>query len=197
MIGNDIVDLAQARRESNWQRKGFLNKLFTAHEQHLIRTALDPDRMVWTLWSMKESVYKLVVRETGRRFFAPLQFACQLNTPLSVRTEGHVFYHNPYRTTSFGTDQYVSSVAIATGTVQAKNQVIVRFEQADYQHQHRVIREAVQRHGATHWSVSESQIQIQQDALGVPLLVVNYPFGKPVYKPISLSHHGHYGAFVL
>ena len=29
MIGNDVIDLQQSRQESNWQRKGFLEKLFT------------------------------------------------------------------------------------------------------------------------------------------------------------------------
>jgi hypothetical protein len=33
MIGNDVVDLALAQKESNWKRKGFLNKLFTSVEQ--------------------------------------------------------------------------------------------------------------------------------------------------------------------
>ena len=39
MIGNDIIDLAFARKESNWQRPGFLNKIFTPDEQWLIANA--------------------------------------------------------------------------------------------------------------------------------------------------------------
>jgi lactate dehydrogenase-like 2-hydroxyacid dehydrogenase len=30
-IGNDIVDLALARKESNWKRPGYLNKIFTTN----------------------------------------------------------------------------------------------------------------------------------------------------------------------
>ena len=197
MIGNDIVDLAQARRDSNWQRKGFLNKLFTTHEQQLIRTAHDPDAMVWTLWSMKESAYKLVVRNTGRCFFAPRQFVCQVNTSLSITTQGSVFYQCFYKTTSCITDRYVTSVAFPVDTVQPGSQVIIRFDQVGYQHQHQTIRQAVKQHCAASWSLSENQIQLHKDALGVPTLVVNRPSEAPVYKPISLSHHGHYGAFVL
>ena len=33
MIGNDIVDLDLARKESNWKRKGFLDKIFSLQEQ--------------------------------------------------------------------------------------------------------------------------------------------------------------------
>ena len=36
MIGNDIVDLVQARFQSNWKRKGFVQKIFTQKEQELI-----------------------------------------------------------------------------------------------------------------------------------------------------------------
>jgi hypothetical protein len=39
VIGNDIVDLALARKESNWKRPGYLNKIFTTKEQLLISSA--------------------------------------------------------------------------------------------------------------------------------------------------------------
>ena len=41
MIGNDIVDLKLAKNQSNWQRKGFLEKQFTEEEQKTILT-------IWT-----------------------------------------------------------------------------------------------------------------------------------------------------
>jgi hypothetical protein len=39
VIGNDIVDLALARKESNWKRPGYLNKIFTTKELliHLLK----------------------------------------------------------------------------------------------------------------------------------------------------------------
>ena len=55
MIGNDIIDLSLAKIESNWQRKGFLEKQFTAKEQQLILEAPNSFVMVWRLWSMKEA----------------------------------------------------------------------------------------------------------------------------------------------
>nr|WP_315182566.1 4'-phosphopantetheinyl transferase superfamily protein [uncultured Flavobacterium sp.] len=76
MIGNDIVDLALARKESNWQRKGFLDKIFTKKEQLQIVTAQNPENMVWNLWSRKEAVYKIYNRETGIRAFIPLELEC-------------------------------------------------------------------------------------------------------------------------
>jgi phosphopantetheinyl transferase (holo-ACP synthase) len=76
MIGNDIVDLALAKKESNWQRDRFLNKIFTVNEQLLIANAENPEIMVWNLWSRKEAAYKIYNRETGIRGFFPLQLEC-------------------------------------------------------------------------------------------------------------------------
>lgn len=76
MIGNDIIDLALARKESNWQRKGFLDKIFTNKEQLLILNTQNPEVMVWNLWSRKEAAYKIYNRQTGIRGYFPLQLEC-------------------------------------------------------------------------------------------------------------------------
>ena len=76
MIGNDIVDLALAKKESNWQRNRFLDKIFTKNEQQMILNDANPEIMVWNLWSRKEAAYKIYNRETGIRGFFPLQLEC-------------------------------------------------------------------------------------------------------------------------
>jgi phosphopantetheinyl transferase (holo-ACP synthase) len=76
MIGNDIVDLALAQKESNWKRKGFLNKIFTDKEQLQIFNAENPAIMVWNLWSRKEAGYKIYNRQTQIRGYFPLQMEC-------------------------------------------------------------------------------------------------------------------------
>jgi phosphopantetheinyl transferase (holo-ACP synthase) len=85
MIGNDIVDLALAKKESNWQRDRFLDKIFTVNEQLLIANAENPEIMVWNLWSRKEAAYKIYNRETGIRGFFPLKLECSFeNTTLGT-----------------------------------------------------------------------------------------------------------------
>ena len=76
MIGNDIVDLALAKKESNWQRNRFLDKIFTKNEQQIILNDANPEIMVWNLWSRKEAAYKIYNRETGIRGFFPLKLEC-------------------------------------------------------------------------------------------------------------------------
>ncbi|WP_339920202.1 4'-phosphopantetheinyl transferase superfamily protein [uncultured Flavobacterium sp.] len=94
MIGNDIVDLALARKESNWKRPGYLDKIFTQNEQLLIATAEHPDIMVWNLWSRKEAAYKIYNRATGVRGYFPLNLVCvyENTNSGSVLCNGYTYY---------------------------------------------------------------------------------------------------------
>jgi phosphopantetheinyl transferase (holo-ACP synthase) len=94
VIGNDIVDLALARKESNWKRNGFLEKIFTVKEQLLISNAENPEIMVWNLWSRKEAVYKIYNRQTGIRAYIPLQLECFYENANSgsVHCHGNTYY---------------------------------------------------------------------------------------------------------
>jgi hypothetical protein len=84
LIGNDIVDLLVAARESNWKRKGYLQKIFTQEEQCLILSSPQPDAILWLLWSMKEAAYKIYSRKKGIRCFAPTQLRCEVSTLTSL-----------------------------------------------------------------------------------------------------------------
>ncbi|HSD05656.1 4'-phosphopantetheinyl transferase superfamily protein [Flavobacterium sp.] len=76
MIGNDIVDLNLARKESNWRRKGFLEKIFSIREQELIHKSQDPEIMIWNLWTRKEAAYKIYNRLTGINGYFPWMLEC-------------------------------------------------------------------------------------------------------------------------
>src|SRR5436190_1967565 len=94
MIGNDIVDLALAKIESNWKRKGFLDKIFTKSEQLLISKTENQDVMVWNLWSRKESAYKIYNRQTGIRGYFPLQLECSYENEIlgRVSCNDNIYY---------------------------------------------------------------------------------------------------------
>ena len=118
MIGNDIVDLGQAAKESNWQRKGYLDKIFTAEERFLISTAGDPGIMVWLLWTMKESAYKVHSRETKIRTFTPGCIACSNLILLSEIATGNVNYEDQtYFTASSIHENYIHTIAAQHKTV--------------------------------------------------------------------------------
>ena len=109
MIGNDIVDLASAKKESNWQRKGFLNKIFTQKEQLLIANADNPEVMVWNLWTRKEAAYKIYNRQTDIRGYFPLQLECFYES----ETLGTVYCNgNRYYTETKISDESIYTIAV-------------------------------------------------------------------------------------
>jgi phosphopantetheinyl transferase (holo-ACP synthase) len=109
MIGNDVVDLALAKKESNWQRKGFLDKIFTLKEQLLISNSENPEIMIWNLWSRKEAAYKIYNRQTGFRGYIPLQLECNYEDPNS----GTVFCNgNTYFTKTVISNDFIHTIAV-------------------------------------------------------------------------------------
>ncbi|SMC93866.1 4'-phosphopantetheinyl transferase family protein [Pedobacter africanus] len=127
MIGNDIVDLDRARKESNWQRKGYLEKIFTTDEALLISTAADPELMVWLLWTMKESAYKVHSRETKIRTFTPASIACCNLVLLSETATGKVSYDDrTYFTASSIHENYIHTIAAQHKTAIKKASVRIK-----------------------------------------------------------------------
>lgn len=108
MIGNDIVDLELAAQQSNWQRPGFLAKIFTDFEQQLIAGSQNPELMVWKLWSRKEAAYKIFNRQTNLRLYNPLDFEC------SAMVVAAGFY---YGTVSCKNTQYYTKTEVTVAFV--------------------------------------------------------------------------------
>ena len=110
MIGNDIVDLNLAKTQSNWQRKGFLEKQYTAKEQEEILSAKNPFFKVWLFWSMKEAAYKIYVQQFGIRFFNPLKLVCSLDS----KSDGFVTIGNTtFFTKSVISEEYIYTIAVS------------------------------------------------------------------------------------
>lgn len=113
MIGNDVIDIIQSRHESNWQRKGFTEKLFTAEEQLLITNNPDPEMMVWTLWSMKEAAYKVYNRQTKIREYIPKKLVCTILSQSNNCILGQVIYgENIYFTKTIIDEENIHSIAV-------------------------------------------------------------------------------------
>lgn len=92
MIGNDIVDLKKAGLDSNWKRKGYLDKICTSDEQQLILQASEPAVMLWLIWSMKEAAYKIIHRKTGIRLYEPLKYICDDLLTDGIKASGKISY---------------------------------------------------------------------------------------------------------
>lgn len=174
MIGNDIVDLHLAERESNIYRKGFRDKLFLSHEKDMIEKAVHPATMLWLLWSCKEAVYKIVHRSTRERKFAPQQFACYLSPYSPATVAGSVIYQQQifyFQSSRIGS--CIHTHAAESPQLLQDSVVFTRYYSYPDYLQH---------------ILPASQV-FYKDEYGIPFIRDRYT-GKSC--PVSVSHHGKY-----
>ncbi|MBO9730149.1 MAG: 4'-phosphopantetheinyl transferase superfamily protein [Chitinophaga sp.] len=175
MIGNDIVDLDLAEKESNIHRNRFRDKLFLPHEKTLIEKAAHPDVMLWLLWSCKEAVYKIIHRITHERKFAPQQFACYLSP--NTEAAGEVVYQQQH--------YYFQSRRVGSGihTMAAVSRTLL--DQVTIQTAYHV------KPGWQH--LLPATELFQKDEHGIPYVRDSYSGAR---WPVSVSHHGKYAGMV-
>ncbi len=188
MIGNDVVDLQLAAGQSNWRRKGFLEKVFTTAEQDLITAATEQEIMVWLLWSMKEAAYKAHQRQFNLppRLNWQIQ-ECKLQDYSSTGASGKVFIEEKeYYTTSEITGAYIHTSAGKTGEI--------RTESIIFEAPASAAKAEVKRKVAESFSVSIEGIQLKKDRFGMPFLTIP---NLPKFTSFSLSAHGRFSACML
>lgn len=191
MIGNDLVDLKLAAKQSNWQRKGFLDKLFTPKEQGYILNSINPFEIVWLLWSMKESAYKAYLQTHNERFFAPKKLACNLIS----KNRGTVLINNVlFITESEIGEAFIYTVAF---TKNHENKFLTdcfRFEHLDFKNQQSQTYHKVLTAFANELKFPVVQLKIEKNNQGVPQLF----WGEMLLEnSFSLTHHGNFGAFTI
>ncbi len=190
MIGNDIVDLTFASSGRHWKSQRFLDKIFSFEEQEVIAKADNSFRTLWLLWSMKESAYKIHVRQKGKSFFAPKKILCQIHS----KTEGQVIIeNNPCHTSSRITDKYIYTVARSntTGTMISR---CAKSMKSDYTSQHNESYDSVLNVFADKLNCDQENLAIHKNEAGVPMLYKN---NKMQIIPFSITHHGQYYGYAL
>lgn len=182
MIGNDIVDLNLARHQSNWERYGYLQKLFTEDEQKFIINSNNQELNVWLFWSMKEAVYKAVQRKYKlERFYNPKQFVCSQVQLTSGKAKGEVFFQNEiFKTTSELFPDKVLSYTANTEFSHFSEEKNARFL---------LLQKVSER-----FLIPLDSLNITKTGQGIPLITYH---GDNLQIPFSLSHHGNYSAYAL
>ena len=181
MIGNDIVDLSIAEKESNWCRKNFLKKLFTDNEQRLIFSSKNPFNLVWRFWSMKEAAYKIYTQINGTRFFAPKKFDCLILS----QVEGLVYFNNEiFYTISILNNNFISSIAYTDKNINTYTE----FVKPKY------INSKIKIKLEELTQFSSSKIKQKKLKNGAPIY---YHEDTILTKSCSISHHGNYGIFSI
>lgn len=189
MIGNDIVDLKLAKKQSNWRRKGFLEKVFSLNEQAMIFDAAEPDVIVWELWSMKESAYKAVLRVRKEIRINPKDFDClMLNEHKGMVKYGGEVYH----TVSEINQDFVHTQACSITFDARLFSKVLKTDQSclDSNQLYHTMISAV----AVNKGCDMNDMVIRKNRLGIPEL---YMRGKKMPVLCSLSHHGRYGSYLI
>lgn len=174
MIGNDIVDLNASRLESNWQRKGWIQKIFSAEEQAVISLSTEPEKMVWLFWTMKEAAYKIYNRNSGKICFAPAALQCTVSNINEAMALGKVLHQGiVYHTHSILETNYIHTIAQPETTSGKVNDIFITK-----------MRNRMQ---------IPAHLILNKDRFGIPYLLDIYTGNS---TDASLSHHGNYTALV-
>lgn len=112
MIGNDVVDLALAKTESNWKRMDYLDKIYTKLEQEFILKSSNPNQMLWSLWSRKEAVYKIIIQKGGKRGYYPIKIECKNS---DFENGIVVFEKQQFYTKTIISNDFIHSLAVENG----------------------------------------------------------------------------------
>ncbi|MDQ7918421.1 4'-phosphopantetheinyl transferase superfamily protein [Mesonia sp. MT50] len=186
MIGNDVVDLSLAKKQSNWQRPRFIEKIFTKQEQTEINSAKDPDFLVWLFWSMKESAYKAHQRiENFSPRFNPWQLECSLQEVSAEKIIGKV----NLGASSFYTSSTYADNCIFTSAASEKNLQIFHQKVAN-----KSLKEELLKSISEKEQILLKELHIIKNENQIPQL---YQLENLLDIPFSISHHGDKSAFVL
>ena len=83
LVGNDIVDLRHAGCVGKAGHPRFVERVFCAEEQAVIRNSSDPDRVLWLHWAAKEAAYKIACKLLPRPVFAHSRFRVAIDGSVS------------------------------------------------------------------------------------------------------------------
>ena len=181
MIGNDIIDLSVAKLESNWQRRGFLDKQFTENEQQLILSATNSFVLVWKLWSMKEAAYKIYAQKNEMRFFAPKKFDCLL---ISKKKGLVCFKDQIFYTSTIVTQDYIFTLASLEKVTKPYSKFV----------NPQVIDRMIKIKLEDVTALSAIEIEQKKSKNGAP----SYHYKDILLtRSCSISHHGNYGVYSL
>ena len=190
MIGNDIIDINETKLKTNWQRQGFLNKIFTDQEQELINEAKDSFLKVWRLWSIKESAYKANMQYDITRKINPTKIECRIiNSQSAIVNIGE----KRYIASTLQTEEYIYSYASEELQVHSFHS-ITNEKSSDILHQSISCRNSLIRTLSEKLSINKNEVVINKSTFGQPQV---YHLNKKLDTSISLTHHGKYSAYSI
>ena len=190
MLGNDIIDIEETKARTNWQRQGFLDKLFSPYEKNKIQESLNPFHLVWRLWSMKESAYKVSIQSGYPRLFNPSSIHCKIiSSKKGLISIGGIDLSSETRINQ----EYILTVASPTNNSIITTKIL-KLHTHNFKAQQKVLYQQILAQVALELQFSKDELTIQKTNLNIPY--ISYK-NKKIESHLSISHHGKYGVFSL
>jgi len=181
VVGNDIVDLNIAFKNSRWNDPRFIDKVFTLNEKKQLVNTNHKFQTIWRLWSMKESAYKIYIQQNNLPFYDPKKIEAQIQSNI----EGTVSIHNYcYQTTTKLNASY-----IYTEAKYQEEQLHSKLFRSQQSQTSKYCKEQLINYFAKIYNVDPALLAIKKNSLGVPKLFCDYLRQE---KSISITHHGDY-----
>jgi phosphopantetheinyl transferase (holo-ACP synthase) len=186
MLGNDVVDLADAEAAHAACHPRFDARVFGERERRRLETAEDPLRMRWILWAAKESAYKAARRRDPSVIFSPRRFEVQLDASLRgrVRYPGGVL---AVRVELFGNCLHALAAA-APWEPEMLLWGVAAVENGDASERVRALAVGAL---APHLDTAAGALSIR----GVGRIPQLFVYEVATDHPLSLAHHGHFAAW--
>ena len=192
MIGNDIVDLSIARVGAGTRRTRYLKKIYTEEEIDLINNSNNEDLMIWLMWSLKESVYKIIVRREKKIRYAPKSICCKSVISLQNDSYQSTVLYNGSTFTSISTIKGDCIHTIAFDDQEIYPQIkSASFESTKSEDTSLFLDNKVIDTLKNSQNNLEYQFVIKRDKLRIPHVYKN----DTEIALLSLSHHGRFSGY--
>lgn len=180
MIGNDIIDLRAVRERSpqHWQR--YRAKTMTTAEQELLAQYRANNLDIWLAWAVKESVYKLEFPMEQERYFAPKQIQILAFDPKNQQGSAQgKFAIYPFEI-HFG-ESFLHALTWSANTPKPDFEPIIIAHHSLSDHLSNAL-----------YKKFAGQL-LRYERLPFPHFIME----KERIIPVSMSHHGRWGAFAF
>lgn len=195
MIGNDIIDLQLARKNTRITQERYWRKVLTEVEIFHLKKQADVSLAFLLLWAAKEATYKLASKIHGTHLFSPKSIVIKNCENIHKRSSTYVsslsplgITHLKLKATSYTVEAYAAS------DLHLLEQAIfqqIKLPGSTYKIQSQATQEQLVKNISQFLSIPIEKISIQKEN-SIPKL---YLSRKKSPIDITLSHHGRWGAF--
>ena len=178
-------------------------------EQRAVYHSGHPDKILWALWSAKETAYKAVSKSFPDISSSPGRYAVRfksfhntgtatgkVNTPKGVVVAVTIYFHNEFLHCIGTTGKYHHLHAIISGVEEVKQNASATeiFSKKESKAVRRLAKKGI----AAHLQVKETDIEIiRQKTLNKIMPPSVYINGNTQRLDISLSHDGRFAAYAF